>query len=150
MADVAEILETMRMQDGGLIEIYVDDIGVPEWESVIAQLAQIARSVAYRVGDTEQTFNGIEPDMFDPGSHGRYAIAFEIGKQTWTTGFFSDVQIDLQGDPREIQNESDVGSVVDLLGRLHRITGRAACLYAEGAHDMVSAPPIVCVPGGNC
>jgi hypothetical protein len=144
--DHPEILRILRLQDGGLIEIYIDDVGVYEWRSVITELAKVASSVAYRIDDVESTFHGVEPQMFDPGEFGRHAVAFRIGEQTWTTGLFSPTEVDLQGDPREVQEEGDIVAVVALMTRLREITGRTVCLYAEGGHDMVRSDPIWCTP----
>ncbi len=146
MRDYPEILRILRLQDGGLIEIYIDDVGVYEWRSVITELTKIASSVAYRIDDVESTFHGVEPQMFDPGEFGRRSIALRIGGQTWTTGMFSSTEVDLQGDPREVQDEGDVAAIVALMVRLREITGKTVCLYAEGGHDMVRSDPILCTP----
>lgn len=149
MPDLSDILQIIRLQDNGLIEIYVDHVGLAEWNSVAFGLQSISSSVIYQIDASDQPFDSVGAHMFETDCNGRYSIAFQIGRQTWTTGFYSADQIDLQGDPREVQDERDVGNVIDLLDRLHRITGKTACLYAEGGRDMVSTPPIICMPDSS-
>lgn len=138
-----KVLKAMREQEGALIEIWIDDTDLNDWERCVSALGQIADAVEFRIDGQKQEFTGVARAFSQSGERA-VRIAFTIEKQTWTTLFFEVERIDFQGDPRDVRTVADVRGLERVLELLKNATGKRACLYSEGAHDMVDAPPLMC------
>lgn len=146
MRDFSQVLQILRFQEGGLIELCIEDTEIVDWGLAITELTRFADVVTYKIDGVKANFDGINLSMFHPDNFGRYSITIKIGVQTWTTGMFSTGRVDFQGDPREVRDERDVAAIVVLMDRLRGATGKAVCLFAEGGYDMARSEPILCLP----
>jgi hypothetical protein len=69
--------------------------------------------------------------MFADGDENAFSMSISVGRQMWTTHFYSTSLIEFQGDPRDILNNSDVEDVKRFMQKIADATGRAVRLVPE-------------------
>ncbi|WP_147268606.1 hypothetical protein [Sphaerisporangium album] len=129
--DLENILKSVRLQDGGLVEIHVLDTSFDDWAAVVTclQEAGYVTSLTYA---GQRVTGGLSAAMFTEGHDAGYTLEIKVGEQqTWTTGLYSEDAIDLQGDPRSIKSSTDLTEVVGVMNLISTATGKTVVLLPE-------------------
>ncbi len=118
------------MQSGALVEVCATSATAEEWDAVVRALVAKGFAVTVRRCDAViPSFIGM--DMFASGSEDSFVMSVEIGRQVWTTNFYSPSLIDFQGDPRDIGNDSDIEDVRQFMQVIADAIGRAVRMVPE-------------------
>jgi hypothetical protein len=128
--DTDSILAEIAAQDGGLLEVCVLDACLEDWKRAIAGLADLGFVSEFtRAGVTTELV--VRPEMFSDGDDVSFFLKLVIGRQNWTTGFYSEHVIDFQGDPGEVVSAVDLEDTLRLMNTLHESVGKRVILVPE-------------------
>ncbi|MDQ0696292.1 hypothetical protein [Streptomyces sp. W4I9-2] len=129
-SDPLSLLQFLEMQEDSLIEVFVTSVSYKHWVATIEGLA--ADGFILRMKHFESDVPVVlDPAMFNEGDNVDYLLSVEVGRQSWTTQFYSSTLIDFQGDPLGIRTEKDVADVVKFMRVISKATGRRVSLSSE-------------------
>jgi hypothetical protein len=134
--DFDTILAAMALEDGALIEIYVFDTTADDWRRVVDRLAAEGRIESFTLSGEEMPPESVNLFQEEPS----LAMSVRVGSGLWTTSFHDPTEIDLQGDPREVRDHTDLERIRDFMRQLHKITGRRVVLVTETLSPRETTP----------
>jgi hypothetical protein len=138
------ILEALKAQEGGLIEIYVLGASFDNWRRALNAIMSLEGQVSLIDSETGSPAP-LSREMFGEVGGARYSLAISIRGQNWTSTFPSESAIDLQGDPREVRTLDDLETVVELMRILNLATEKRVILVPETV-DPEAVDPYLIVP----
>ncbi|MFF0010865.1 hypothetical protein [Streptomyces sp. NPDC005374] len=124
------LLQRLEMQEDSLIEVFVTSASYGQWVAVLEGLAAGGFILRMKHFDSDVPVD-INPAMFNEGDNVDYLLSVQVGRQSWTTQFYSSTLIDFQGDPRGIRTEKDVADVAEFMRVISEATGQTVCLSSE-------------------
>jgi hypothetical protein len=123
--------------DGSLRDLLVFDTSEDIWNSLICAVSNSSYLSTFRHSDSvvqlPQTFAEIKTlQELDPT-----ILSIDIGNRIkLNCHFFVSVEIELDFDPKEMNNEEDYSCLVGFISWLHAITKRSVIVTHEGAPEM--------------
>lgn len=142
-----EIIHSMTLEGGGLIEIYVLDTDCDDWSRAVEWMRDAGLVDSFTCLDEEFPVK-ITSDVFEEDGNSSFRMAVVIGGQIWTTGFHSCTEIDFQGDPRRVQSIDDLTQIADFMKALSRVTKKRVVLVSETL-DPAQAKPYMIVEAAS-
>jgi len=127
---MGDLLERLAMQDGALIEVCVTSASYEKWVATVEALAAKGFSLLIEQDDVAVP-TVVTIDMFTRPDDISFALSVAVGRQCWTTGFYSPSLIDFQGEPRDIFEASDVEDVREFMQVIADATGQAVRMIPE-------------------
>ena len=125
--DLSSVLARIMDDEGSLIEVYVLDASVSDWQRVLEYVQRAGYEVSlFRSGQPVPV--KIYPGMFSATGDHNYHLRMLVGGQHWWTGFYDDDVVSFHGDPRDITSVSDLTVVLDFMRGLHSVTGKRVIL----------------------
>lgn len=128
--DYAEILQAMRLQDGGLVEIYVFGTQYADWTRAIESLRRRGFTPKLVELETGEQVD-LTPDLFGNVGEVKYRLTLCLEGQVWTSNLFCAEYIDLQGNPRDIKSIGDIENTIRLMSCLNSATAKRVVFVAE-------------------
>ncbi|QMU70029.1 hypothetical protein [Streptacidiphilus sp. P02-A3a] len=120
----------MEAQGGALIEVCVTSASYDEWVATFDAL--VAKGFPLLVKRCDVAIPPvITTDMFADGDENSFVMSVEIGRQLWTTNFYSVSLIDFQGSPRDILDNSDIEDARGFMQVIANATGRTVRMVPE-------------------
>ncbi|WP_031514941.1 hypothetical protein [Streptomyces sp. NRRL F-5123] len=129
-AEYLNLLQFLKMQEDSLIEVFVTSASYEQWVAAIEGLAVGGFILGMKHFDSDVPVD-LNPEMFNEGDNVDYLLSVQVGRQSWTTQFYSSTLIDFQGDPRSIHTEKDVADVVEFMRVISEATGQTVHLSSE-------------------
>ncbi|MFD8005664.1 hypothetical protein [Streptomyces mirabilis] len=105
-----DLLQRIKLQEGGLVEIWAVEASYDGWRQVVSGLAASGYEMSLTKNGVDVQFF-LDLDMFSEEVEDSYNLQMLIGGQIWTTQFFSTDVIDFQGSPGSIQTGEDLDSI---------------------------------------
>lgn len=139
----AEIIHSMSQEGGGLIEIYVLCTSADDWRRTVEWMREENLIDSFTYMDEEVPAQ-VTSDLFEENGDTSFQMAIQIGRQVWTTGFYSSTEIDFQGDPRSIRSVEDLVQIVDFMKGLSQVMSKRVVLVSETV-DPANAKPYIAV-----
>ncbi|MET9656721.1 hypothetical protein [Streptomyces sp. NPDC006510] len=123
-----DLLAQIRMQEGGLIEIYVLGTGADEWRRVLDAISRGVNKFSILDLESGSPVEISEVRLSgDPGCR----LIIQIAGQNWSTDFYSVEFVDFQGDPRDVRSDDDLVRIIHFMSLLSEVTGKRAILLPE-------------------
>ncbi|MCC9311893.1 hypothetical protein LN042_33345 [Kitasatospora sp. RB6PN24] len=138
-----EILAQIRLQEGGLIEIYVLGTGIEEWRHVLDSIEKIG--ISFSVLNLASGSSVAISDIDLTGNQG-HRLTIHTGRLDWSTDFYSTEMVDFQGDPRDVRSNDDLVSIIRFMSVLAEATGKRAILVPETMFPEETSPYLAVVP----
>lgn len=142
--DYLSILQALRLQDGGLVEIYVLRTRYADWRQAVESLQRHDYAIELVQLETGESVD-FGPQLFGGSDEVNYRLKLHLEGQVWTSNFFSTEYIDLQGDPRDITSVNDINNVVELMKYLNAATAKSVIFVAETL-EPESIRPYISIP----
>ena len=124
------LLQCLEIQEDSLIEVFVTPASYEQWVAAIEGLAAGGFILGMKHFDTDVPVD-LNPTMFNEGDDVDYLLSVQVGRQSWTTQFYSSTLIDFQGDPRGIRTEKDVADVAEFMRVISEATRQTVSLSSE-------------------
>ncbi|MFD6446786.1 hypothetical protein ACFWEJ_16895 [Promicromonospora sp. NPDC060204] len=124
------LLHCLEMQEDSLIEVFVTSASYEQWVAAIEGLTAGGFILGMKHHDSDVPVD-LDPEMFNEGDSVDYLLSVQVGRQSWTTQFYSLTLIDFQGDPRSVRTERDIADVAEFMRVISEATGRAVSLSSE-------------------
>ena len=137
--------------DGGLFDIVVADTRLGEWDEMLAALAAWGYPLRWSVdGEKHAGFSSAQ-EAFNCTREAAVLLAFDLAGILVHAHFFSEEEIELDIDPREIR-ESNIDALTEFMARLGELLQRRVSLAHEGAHayELLAYDPLsgqITLPG---
>jgi hypothetical protein len=131
--DGAAILADIARQGGGLLEVCVLDATIEDWAHVVSDLTRLGFDLEItREGLSQELV--INETLFTEGEESEWLMKLRLGRQCWTTGFYSKSMIDFQGDPECVTSLQDLEDLLTLMRSLFSSVGKRVILIPETVH----------------
>jgi hypothetical protein len=104
----------MRLQEGGLIEVFLFPSLYEDWLAVFDVLIESDYLVTLKRRGIVVA-PSISREMFTDGEAIDFLLEVVVGRQLWTSHLYSASLVDFQGDPREVTLSSDIDDLVGFM-----------------------------------
>lgn len=125
------LLRRIQQQYGGLIELCVPGVQYRDWCAVVDALVRDRYRMTLSTAGEPVPVRTPPEKEFTDGERVDHLLKVRVGRQRWTTQFYSASLIDFQGDPEELRTTSDLDDLREFGRLLHRSTGRRTVLVPE-------------------
>lgn len=122
-----------------LLEIYILNGSAASWTSVLNHLELAGYAFALKRDGTPIEASEWRP-IFQYDQPSPYHLAVTIGRQEWTTGFYSSEFIDFQCNAEGIRSVHDIELIREFMGILFHSTGQRVILVPETLHPNKTRP----------
>lgn len=144
MSPLVDVLRRISMDPEGLLEIHVVATDFNDWNRLLNGLDRSRYPMSLCHVDSDVPVH-IEQGMFCEGDPADYTLRIGVGRQEWTSGLYSTLNIDLQGDAKDITEIRDLEDVVTFMKDVHRLLDKQVSLLPE-TPDPIGASAYLRIP----
>ncbi|MEV5786062.1 hypothetical protein AB0L42_34470 [Streptomyces sp. NPDC052287] len=109
-----DLLQRIKLQEGGLVEVWSLEASYRGWLQVISGLSDAGYEMSLTRNGVEIPIS-VDSDVFSEEIDDLYNLQVLVGGQIWTTQFSSPDVIDFQGSPDLIRKDEDIDSIVKFM-----------------------------------
>lgn len=120
--DFETVLDRMREQEGGLVEIIALDSSYDAWQNVLDELRRSGYGLKFEKNG-QSVPPRLGPEVFAGADSDYYRLSLLAAGQEWTSTMSESSTIDFQGSPEDIRSIADVEAVWQLMQDISATAG---------------------------